>query len=1261
MQKYLLLFLLFIPAFSQAQFLHVSEIDKEHYPVISARLVAIDANGNTITGYTADELSITALGEEQDILEIECVEEEVREPVSIVMAMDVSGSMSGLNMDMAKQAAEIFIKMTPFETTECALLSFDDDVYMLSDFTRNHRLLRSRIQGLSAGGGTNYNVAFLDRSLGAMRTAKDGLYKRSVIFLSDGLSTADEAAISRLAEDSETTVYSVLIGLDAPEDLKKISNKSGGLYFERVSSVQQAIEIYAFILQHIVSPNYCTVKWRTEYQCDSIQTFRFDVRGIQGTAHIPLEPEQIMGLDIRPPYIGFGGIEPGETVSRQFIVRAKGRSSEVQFNYEFPEVFEIRNHEESYNLQVGQEYKFTFDFSPTDSTFYQNCITISTEHCRDRQLYAYGGFYHTGLSEYASPVKITYPNGGEVLPAGIDTVIRWEGIDRNDWVELSYSNDAGNTWEVIGHANGLQYQWKTPPEVGSDYMVRARQAPPITDMAVFPPPFFYNPDQNFFTPNSRRLLVMKRDRLTINELNINQNHVIAELPLEKITCVAPGDQSTLYAAGNRNGTIKIWWPTHSLVANKTLKRRHAVTTLDFNSDETRLLSGHRRHAYVWNIDNGNKEVKLRHSGKVDFAEYTQNNERIVTATSSRIYLWDTQSTTFSLFGGQTYEQLLELKGRLPQVNQQTNTLTFSLGKQLFVVDIDTHDTLQVFNHSASVKKYAVSRDGNVIATYNNAGEITIWDVPTGQQMYFMRSTRESRQITSLALDHAGTKLIAGDAMGRAILWDLRTGSVLWAKVIVENEDDPTASRERYSVNHISVSPDNNYFYVYGHQGKGFLLSSFDLNMMPSDASDQTFALIRGKPRLTDVVFPASYVGQSIETYVPDFYTNIFDFPIPVDSLTITGLHADAFGLVSGKPPYTILSGGSRPAEFGFTPEKEGASYATVTVYSAGDSTRCRLIGVGLEMNFQLGPDVNMGRIPLRESTEKSFPVITNKGTEPLEIDHIELQDMTGDQFILEGEMQNIALQPNETLSLKGIYTGKYRGRASAIVKVFIKDIDTPQRLNLYAEAHGPRIVTLHCHTYDKDKHAVPETKVTCYDMVSGRIANQWVTDANGNFSSQIGVGRSYLLVFEKENYLTMSVPIDLSGAVTEQTIRREVLMPTYEVGSKLIMGDVLFDVDKATLRPETMRILDELIKLLNKYPDMIFEIGGHTDDSGDEAHNMQLSKRRAQAVFRYLKSKGIATNRMTTKGYGESQPMESNATEEGRQLNRRIELTILKI
>lgn len=108
-------------------------------------------------------------------------------------------------------------------------------------------------------------------------------------------------------------------------------------------------------------------------------------------------------------------------------------------------------------------------------------------------------------------------------------------------------------------------------------------------------------------------------------------------------------------------------------------------------------------------------------------------------------------------------------------------------------------------------------------------------------------------------------------------------------------------------------------------------------------------------------------------------------------------------------------------------------------------------------------------------------------------------------------------------------------------------------------------------------------------------------------------------------------------------------------------GNVTFALNSADLNAQFFNVLDGVALVLKEYNKTVVEVAGHTDSTGSDAYNLQLSQRRAQAVASYLVSQGIKSERLITVGAGKAHPIASNATEEGRAANRRVELTIVPV
>lgn len=111
---------------------------------------------------------------------------------------------------------------------------------------------------------------------------------------------------------------------------------------------------------------------------------------------------------------------------------------------------------------------------------------------------------------------------------------------------------------------------------------------------------------------------------------------------------------------------------------------------------------------------------------------------------------------------------------------------------------------------------------------------------------------------------------------------------------------------------------------------------------------------------------------------------------------------------------------------------------------------------------------------------------------------------------------------------------------------------------------------------------------------------------------------------------------------------------------KIVTNDIHFESGNAILKPESMKIIDQIVQLMNDHSELKFRIEGHTDSDGTEESNIELSEQRANAVKDNMVTKGIAESRLQTKGYGESQPLTDNSSPENKAKNRRVEFIMLK-
>jgi outer membrane protein OmpA-like peptidoglycan-associated protein len=182
------------------------------------------------------------------------------------------------------------------------------------------------------------------------------------------------------------------------------------------------------------------------------------------------------------------------------------------------------------------------------------------------------------------------------------------------------------------------------------------------------------------------------------------------------------------------------------------------------------------------------------------------------------------------------------------------------------------------------------------------------------------------------------------------------------------------------------------------------------------------------------------------------------------------------------------------------------------------------------------------------------------------------------------------------------------------------------------------------------------------------VGNGISNPVDGSFKIVLPYDKNYSIRASAEKYFAISENLNLDSLIKlgYKEIHKDLYLTPIEIGQVFRLNNVFFDFDKYDLRPESNTELNRVILFLNEYPNIEIEMSAHTDSKGSDEYNLTLSANRAKSVMDYIISKGISKSRIVSKGYGETKPVADNANAdgtdnpEGRQLNRRVEFTIMK-
>lgn len=225
--------------------------------------------------------------------------------------------------------------------------------------------------------------------------------------------------------------------------------------------------------------------------------------------------------------------------------------------------------------------------------------------------------------------------------------------------------------------------------------------------------------------------------------------------------------------------------------------------------------------------------------------------------------------------------------------------------------------------------------------------------------------------------------------------------------------------------------------------------------------------------------------------------------------------------------------------------------------------------------------------------------------------------------------------------------------------------DSKGGLDLYSfqlrqDIQPPKTLWVKGQVFDAKTRAGLPSSVELTDVNSRQLVSRVQTDEEGRYLTTLPVGKEYAFNVNRKNYLFFSENYNLINPSIDSVFTADIPLQPIEAGAAIVLKNIFFDSRQTELKPESIVELDRVIQLMSDNPKLKILITGHTDNVGKPADNLVLSNARAAAVVNYLlASRQITRDRLQSKGMGPSKPLADNATEQGRALNRRTELSVI--
>ncbi|PKL84745.1 MAG: hypothetical protein CVV22_11190 [Ignavibacteriae bacterium HGW-Ignavibacteriae-1] len=1059
-----LLFLALCVNQSSGQSLSLFDLDISNFPTIKAKFYAFDADGKQILNLSPSDFELMENGLKRTVTNVSCPTPAPPIAISSVLTIDVSGSMSGRGIANAKAASRAWVEGLPLGKSECAITAFDHLNYIIQDFTSDISKLLDGIDNLNAKGGTDYDVALINPLAGGLLVTQNAKFKRVIVFITDGKPNREPqtSKIIQEALSQDVVIYGVTLNMLCPQNIKDITTQTGGQWFENVTTIDEAVEVYRKILQEAQGGEPCEIEWESGAPCiEGITDAELKISdlGLKVKTSYQSPIASVANLEFDPLTVKFLNPVIGIKVEEKVRVTARNADFTVSNITGNNTAFTITP--TNFILNKGESRELTISYTPSDSSYNFCKFEIESAPCT-MQYYAVGGY--RGIKPKIQTLKLTHPNGGETFVVGNDTLITWEGVLPDEKVHLEYSTNYGQNWQTITkNASGLAYNWTNIPKPASNQcLVRVSQGGVKNDSneskyLEFSLEHSERVNNAIWSPNGDMILTVSDDFSAIIWDSWNG------LPL-----------LTLKYTYNKiiNGA---WSPDGKLVATITEDRY-----------------GSPGNATIWNVENGEKLSEIYNTGT--FLKWSPDGARIVSQIT-RVIIWDP-------FTG---KELVHFKNYLDfdfafWNNDGTKILVSSyIGKggvysavdgTLLIGWSDYPSATYVIKYAdwspdgtkflSTTKFYSTSRynkisihnsigggvykelpDTNIHfnkAVWNNDGsqilglgylQAYVWDVNNSQLLYTLEG--HNSHVFDGAWSPDNKYFVTSG--NHAIVWDANSGKKLIE--LFSNQEIPW--------NYSSWSPDSKRILTAGSDKKArvWRLESND-EFPQSDVSDAVFSIVEPIALSRDIDMLQVLLGTTKDSVVSDFIMNIGTWKFRVDSIYIQGADASAFSLVSGFPEYTIESNKSHFAEFSFVPNRVGLHTAEIVIITQSDTLKQSIIGEGVEPHLQIINNlIDFGTVPYQSQKDSiSAQTIKNVSSSPITITSTKHNYPNIVDFSTINGGGSFTLQPGETHLMDLRFAPSSLGRTSGTLEFHYDGVGSPAIVQLFGNGQlEPKIVS----------------------------------------------------------------------------------------------------------------------------------------------------------------------------------------------------------
>ncbi|MCX6154249.1 MAG: choice-of-anchor D domain-containing protein [Candidatus Kapabacteria bacterium] len=978
----------------------IIKINSDSLPIIKANLFLFDKNNKPSTVVDVKDFNILENGLPRLIKSITCSPLTNQVKLSSVITIDISGTMAGGKLDIAKTAARKWIELLD-SSSECAITSFDDFSFLNQDFTNDKNKLYNSVNKLNASGGTNYNAALLSNPTGALSIAETGKYKRVIIFLTDGLDQANEAEIVRKAQSINASIFCITVNMKTPDLLKNISRATDGTFFEDVITPDDALEAYRDILYLSYGYKPCSIEWiSSSCDIDRNLVIKYMPKNIEKTLKYSISADQLPFLSFNEANsIEFGSVPLYNPISKDILITAINDSIQINSigssNPSFSAIFE--NLSTPFTLKKDSTIKCSIIYNPSDSVYRVEKIDISSNACYGSVIFVSGGYFEKSQNS----LKVVFPNGFNQLIAGSDTTVTWTGLMPTDTVQLEYSVDEGKNWIVItSKASGNKYNW-TVPHTKSD-LCRFRVI-------------------NIKSGNTKKLNVLPGENTFL------------------LTAAWSPDSKKI-ATGDNIGVLKIWDAGSQKLIHKLQTKLSQISSIDWSMDTKKIIcAGNERMIFIFDSSGKQVDSIYNFNSIVSSCGFSPDNKFIASGDNyGRLCI-------------NSYPDLGLFTNLVPHTSAINQVKWSSDSKYIYTASSDKSiskfqfpDINSNLGFSNQVLSVSVSPDNKLIASCGWNKQISISDSSLKTNIKSIQSTANINY--SCAFSPDGKYLATGDDLKRLILWNTSD----WSQVY-------SFPGHKDGLSFVCWSPDSLYVLSTSFDGSAEYWSPKDIPLnvplIQSDISDNNWSIVEESIEMKNIDFGQVVVNTKRDSLIKGVLRNIGSVNVGIDSVNISGTDKDEFQIVSDLKAISVAALGQVDFELAYKPGLIHKSIAVLNIFSKTNVFKSNLNGEGKDQAIELVTKmIDFGKVIIGESSSTQTIILKNNSNNDINFESVYLHGPDTKQFILLSDTGKFTLRANgEIKEFKIIFEPSDTGRTNSSIKFYFNYNGSPATALIFGE------------------------------------------------------------------------------------------------------------------------------------------------------------------------------------------------------------------